>query len=107
MVLDNDRGIITFIDPICGERYFIKTPQELKGDYQIYCSKYGWLLMFKIQDGSQLAFFNPLTRKILKLPEVPSLDMLATRNIITMNLCSGRCKMIWSHGEHECAEQKN
>ncbi|KAF5823378.1 hypothetical protein HanRHA438_Chr01g0038641 [Helianthus annuus] len=74
MVLDNDQGIITYIDPICGERYFIKTPQELKGDYQIYCSKYGWLLMFKIQDGSHLAFFNPLTSKILKLPEVPSLD---------------------------------
>ncbi|KAM0053352.1 hypothetical protein Hdeb2414_s0007g00258701 [Helianthus debilis subsp. tardiflorus] len=69
MVLDTYRNIITFIDPIYGEKYFIKTPQELKGDYQIYCSRYGWLLLYK--SSGPLVFFNPLTSDIRKLPEVP------------------------------------
>ncbi|KAK1441269.1 hypothetical protein QVD17_07115 [Tagetes erecta] len=74
MVLDNYRGIITFIDPLSGERYFIKTPQELKGDYQIYCSRFGWLLMYKIEHEPQLVFFNPFTSNIRKLPAVPYLE---------------------------------
>ncbi|KAL8204820.1 hypothetical protein R6Q57_010443 [Mikania cordata] len=40
MVLDNDLDIITFIDPIHNERYFIRTPQELNGDYQIFYSSF-------------------------------------------------------------------
>ncbi|KAK9065630.1 hypothetical protein SSX86_015031 [Deinandra increscens subsp. villosa] len=74
MVLDNYRGIITFIDPICGERYFITIPQELKGDYQIYCSRFGWLLMYKIEGGPEIALFNPFTSDIRKLPRVPFLQ---------------------------------
>ncbi|KAI3826327.1 hypothetical protein L1987_00374 [Smallanthus sonchifolius] len=67
MVLDCYRGIITFIDPIRGDKYFIKTPQELEGDYRIYCSRYGWLLMHKLHRGD-LVFFNPFTGNIVKLP---------------------------------------
>ncbi|GKC08935.1 hypothetical protein Tco_1000545 [Tanacetum coccineum] len=37
MVLDKHQGIITFTDPVLGDNYFIKTPQELIGS-QIYCS---------------------------------------------------------------------
>ncbi|MFS7908647.1 hypothetical protein Hanom_Chr01g00085621 [Helianthus anomalus] len=69
MVLDTYRNIITFIDPIYGEKYFIKTPQEQKGDYQKYCSRYGLLLLYKFR--GPLVFFNPLTSDIRKLPEVP------------------------------------
>ncbi|KAL8263129.1 hypothetical protein R6Q59_024478 [Mikania micrantha] len=65
MVLDNDRDIITFIDPIHNERYVIRTPQELNDDYQIFYSRYGWLLMGKSMHGTQLAFFNPFTGNIL------------------------------------------
>ncbi|XP_076926129.1 F-box/kelch-repeat protein At1g57790-like [Bidens hawaiensis] len=74
MVFDNYRGVITFIDPVCGDVYFMKTPQELKDNYQIYCSRYGWLLIYKIEDGTQLAFFNPFTSNIRKLPEIPYLE---------------------------------
>ncbi|KAF5774036.1 hypothetical protein HanRHA438_Chr13g0606381 [Helianthus annuus] len=74
MVLDNCRDTITFIDPICGDRYFIKTPQELKGGYQICCSRYGWLLMFIANIEYRLVFFNPFTGNIIELPFVPFLD---------------------------------
>ncbi|KAI3826142.1 hypothetical protein L1987_00187 [Smallanthus sonchifolius] len=70
MVLDNYRDIITFIDPRYGDRYFIRTPQELKGGYEIYYSRYGWLLMYKNKDESRLVFFNPFTSNIRKLPDV-------------------------------------
>ncbi|KAL8209027.1 hypothetical protein R6Q57_008439 [Mikania cordata] len=32
MVLDNDHGIITFIDPMFGDPYSVRTPPELNGD---------------------------------------------------------------------------
>ncbi|KAI3826414.1 hypothetical protein L1987_00462 [Smallanthus sonchifolius] len=70
MVLDNYRGIITFIDPVCGDKYFIKKPRELNGDCKICYSMYGWLLMRTIPR-SQLCFFNPFTSNILKLPAMP------------------------------------
>ncbi|GKB49986.1 PAZ domain-containing protein [Tanacetum coccineum] len=72
MVLDQNRGIITFIDPMCGDKYFINTPQELTGDYQICYSKYGWLLMHKVS--GPLKFFNPFTNDIRKLPRVSYLQ---------------------------------
>ncbi|PWA57690.1 hypothetical protein CTI12_AA407020 [Artemisia annua] len=65
------QGIITFTDPMLGDNYFIKTPQELIGS-QIYCSRYGWLLMYKI-DGA-LVFFNPFTNDVRELPHVSHLD---------------------------------
>ncbi|GKD32692.1 hypothetical protein Tco_1248201, partial [Tanacetum coccineum] len=37
MVFDKHLGIIAFTDPLSGDKYFKKTPQELIG-FQIYCS---------------------------------------------------------------------
>ncbi|PWA87067.1 hypothetical protein CTI12_AA135500 [Artemisia annua] len=71
MVLDQYQGLITFIDPICGDKYYVNTPRELMGDYQIYSSKYGWLLMYKVC--TSLIFFNPFTSDIRELPPVPYL----------------------------------
>ncbi|GJU18874.1 hypothetical protein Tco_1146840 [Tanacetum coccineum] len=70
MVFDNRLGIITFTDPMFGDTYFIKTPQELIGDnMRIRCSKYGWILMFEL--GGPTFFYNPFTNDIRKLPFVP------------------------------------
>nr|GEW67660.1 hypothetical protein [Tanacetum cinerariifolium] len=71
IVLDKNQGIITFTDPVLGDNYFIKTPQQLIGS-QIYCSRYGWLLMYKT-DGA-LVFFNPFTNDMRELPHVNFLD---------------------------------
>ncbi|XP_071727242.1 uncharacterized protein [Rutidosis leptorrhynchoides] len=68
MVLDNDRGIITITDSMLGNKYFIRTSQDLVGDVQIHYSKNGWLLMSK--NTSDLMFFNPFTSDIRKLPPV-------------------------------------
>ncbi|VFQ72917.1 unnamed protein product [Cuscuta campestris] len=72
MVLDNELGIISFIDPVFGDKYFIKTPQKLIGELKIYCSMYGWLLMRKHE--GPLTFFNPFTSDTHELPFVPYLD---------------------------------
>ncbi|GJT74206.1 hypothetical protein Tco_1040931 [Tanacetum coccineum] len=69
MVFDNRLGIITFTDPMFGDTYFIKTPQELIGDIRIRSSKYGWILMFEL--GGPTFFYNPFTNDIRKLPFVP------------------------------------
>ncbi|XP_076915010.1 F-box/kelch-repeat protein At1g57790-like [Bidens hawaiensis] len=74
MVLDNYQDTITFIDPMFGDMYFMKTPQELKGGYEIHCSRYGWLLMYKFEKGSRLVFFNPFTVDIRELPEVKYME---------------------------------
>nr|XP_043610704.1 uncharacterized protein LOC122582382 [Erigeron canadensis] len=68
-VFDKDQGIITFTDSISSDKYFIKTPTELIGDFQICCSRYGWLLMLK--DDGLMVLYNPFTRDIRKLPEAP------------------------------------
>ncbi|KAJ0670612.1 hypothetical protein HanOQP8_Chr13g0476521 [Helianthus annuus] len=74
MVLDKDQGVITFTDPMFGDQYSIRSPTELKGDLQIWCSMYGWLLMSKGTESMML--FNPFTGDIRKLPnlEVDFLD---------------------------------
>ncbi|KAF5823403.1 hypothetical protein HanRHA438_Chr01g0038961 [Helianthus annuus] len=73
MLFDNDRGLISFTDPIFGDKYFIKTPQELIGGIlMIYCSMCGWLLMCKHR--RRLMFFNPFTSDIRELPNSPYLD---------------------------------
>ncbi|KAM0053152.1 hypothetical protein Hdeb2414_s0007g00256571 [Helianthus debilis subsp. tardiflorus] len=72
MVFDNYGGLFTFIGPICGNKYTIKKPQELKGDCRILCSRYGWLLLLVFKShGCELVFFNPFTSDIRKLPEAP------------------------------------
>ncbi|XP_076911450.1 F-box/kelch-repeat protein At1g57790-like [Bidens hawaiensis] len=69
MLLDTSRGKITFIDPICGDKYFIETPQELNGSCEILCSRFGWL-MINVND-CELLLFNPFTSNICKLPAAP------------------------------------
>ncbi|KAL8204915.1 hypothetical protein R6Q57_010538 [Mikania cordata] len=72
MVLHKDEDIISFTDPIFGDKYFIKTPQELIGDLEIHCSMWGWLLIRKYK--GPLMFFNPFTSDIRELPCNPYLD---------------------------------
>ncbi|KAK9058796.1 hypothetical protein SSX86_023639 [Deinandra increscens subsp. villosa] len=73
MVLHKDRGVISFTDPVFGDKYFIKTPRELvNGDLEIHCCMYGWALI-KRHLGS-LMFFNPFTGDIRELPYTPYLD---------------------------------
>ncbi|GJY56407.1 hypothetical protein Tco_0455522 [Tanacetum coccineum] len=69
IVFDKHKGIMTLTDPMFGDKYFIKTPQELICDFQIKCSRFGWLLILK--PGGSLVFFNPFTNYILELPELP------------------------------------
>ncbi|PWA51700.1 hypothetical protein CTI12_AA272760 [Artemisia annua] len=74
MVFDKHKGIITFTDPMFGDKYFIKTPQDLIGEYfEIKCSRYGWLLI--LTDDNTMLLFNPFTSDIRKLPEVHSTDI--------------------------------
>ncbi|KAJ0958429.1 hypothetical protein HanPSC8_Chr01g0038881 [Helianthus annuus] len=72
MMLDKDRGVISFTDPKFGDKYFIKTPQELIGNVQIHCSMGGWLLIRR-HDGP-LMFFNPFTSDTRELPFAPYFD---------------------------------
>ncbi|GJY12389.1 hypothetical protein Tco_0381698, partial [Tanacetum coccineum] len=69
IVFDKHKGIMTLTDPMFGDKYFIKTPQEFICDFQIKCSRFGWLLILK--PGGSLVFFNPFTKDILELPELP------------------------------------
>nr|XP_043617996.1 F-box protein At4g00893-like [Erigeron canadensis] len=66
MVIDKNRGIITFTDPLLGNNYFMKNLQVSIYD-DSYCSRFGWLL-FKTSEYC-LAFFNPFTNDRLELPE--------------------------------------
>ncbi|GJT48109.1 hypothetical protein Tco_0974266 [Tanacetum coccineum] len=68
MVFDEHKGIITYKDPMFGDNYFIKTPQQLICDFRIERSRYGWLLIIKHDDS--MVFFNPFTSDIRELPEL-------------------------------------
>ncbi|PWA86169.1 hypothetical protein CTI12_AA142720 [Artemisia annua] len=70
IVFDRHKGIITFMDPLFGDKYFIKTPQELICDFLIKCSRYGWLLILK--PDRSLVLFNPFTSDIRELPQLPN-----------------------------------
>ncbi|XP_076918759.1 F-box protein At3g56470-like [Bidens hawaiensis] len=77
IVFDKHRGVITFTDPMFGDKYFIKTPQKLIGELRIYCSGYGWLLLYKLDGPGELFFYNPFTNDIRELPSgLPYLDSL-------------------------------
>ncbi|KAJ9551419.1 hypothetical protein OSB04_015464 [Centaurea solstitialis] len=65
MVFDKRGGIFTFIDPMFGDNYFIRA-KEIVSDGIVVCSGYGWLLLRF--GNSDMAFFNPFTSEILKLP---------------------------------------
>ncbi|KAJ9563271.1 hypothetical protein OSB04_008431 [Centaurea solstitialis] len=68
-VLDKDRGIITFKHPTFGDNNCIKAPPELFYHHKILYSRHGWLLLY-VAD-RRIAFFNPFTTDIRKLPVLP------------------------------------
>ncbi|XP_071702480.1 uncharacterized protein [Rutidosis leptorrhynchoides] len=64
-----DKGIVTFIDPLSGDKYFMKNSKlslSLVED-TIYCSRYGWLLC-ESREYECPVFFNPFTNDVRKLP---------------------------------------
>ncbi|KAJ0872471.1 hypothetical protein HanRHA438_Chr11g0524061 [Helianthus annuus] len=68
MVFDTHQGIITFTDPMFGDKYYMKTPQELIGNVKIRCSRYGWLLVYNLShEPESMMLFNPFTNDIRKL----------------------------------------
>ncbi|PWA63441.1 hypothetical protein CTI12_AA355820 [Artemisia annua] len=74
MVVDKNRGFLTFTDPMFGDKYFMKKLEvSVSLRYEkICCSRYGWLLFYSSYFGSDrdLVFFNPFTNDIRKLPHV-------------------------------------
>ncbi|XP_076890771.1 uncharacterized protein LOC143541985 [Bidens hawaiensis] len=70
IMFDTLRGIITFTDPMSGDKYFMKTPQELIGDVRIRCSIYGWLLVYNLSHiPHTVMLFNPFTNDIHMFPQ--------------------------------------
>ncbi|XP_071703741.1 uncharacterized protein [Rutidosis leptorrhynchoides] len=64
-----DEGILTFIDPFSGDKYFMKNSKLSLSlvDSTIYCSRYGWLLC-ESSEYECPVFFNPFTNDVRKLP---------------------------------------
>jgi hypothetical protein len=76
MVVDVRRGIITFIDPLLGDKYFLKNSKVLTDDHDSFSySRFGWLL-FRKRDLNCLVFFNPFTNDLRELPET-ELDLVS------------------------------
>ncbi|PWA83159.1 hypothetical protein CTI12_AA170110 [Artemisia annua] len=66
MVVDKNRGTVTFEDPLSGYKYFMKSlPDQI--DDAICYSGYGWLLFY---GDYGLEFCNPFTNAVHDLPEV-------------------------------------
>ncbi|XP_071737158.1 uncharacterized protein [Rutidosis leptorrhynchoides] len=66
MVVDKIREIVTFTDPILGDKYRMKRSHMSILDEKILCSRFGWLVYYMVN--SSLVFFNPFTREIHYLP---------------------------------------
>ncbi|XP_071702640.1 uncharacterized protein [Rutidosis leptorrhynchoides] len=64
-----DEGIVTFIDPLSGDKYFMKNSKLSLSlvDATIYCLRYGWLLC-ESREYECIVFFNPFTNDACKLP---------------------------------------
>lgn len=67
MMLDKDRGVISFTYTRFGYKYLIKTPREFIGDVEIHCSMHGWLLIRRRKHDEPLMFFNPFTNDMRQL----------------------------------------
>ncbi|KAJ0635600.1 hypothetical protein HanOQP8_Chr17g0652681 [Helianthus annuus] len=72
MVVDKNRGRITFTDPVSGDKYFMKRSHVSIRRDKIHCSRFGWLLL--CSNYSPLVFFNPFTNVIRELPYVNAPD---------------------------------
>ncbi|XP_071735290.1 F-box/kelch-repeat protein At1g57790-like isoform X2 [Rutidosis leptorrhynchoides] len=70
MVLDKDRNVITFIDPVFGDRYFMRNFYVSWVNDIIY-SRFGWLLVYSNVLIPRLIFFNPFTDEIHEVPRAP------------------------------------
>ncbi|XP_076905752.1 F-box protein At4g00893-like [Bidens hawaiensis] len=84
MVVEKNRGIITFKDPVFGDKYFMKRSNRHSS---IRCSRFGWLLC---GENSTLVFFNPFTNDSRKLPYVDAsegFDSLCFSAPLTSNNC--------------------
>ncbi|KAL6506991.1 hypothetical protein OROHE_022126 [Orobanche hederae] len=68
MVVDKNRGFLTFTDPMFGDKYFMKKEEVSLRHDKICCSRFGWLLFYSSYFVSNLVFFNPFTNDIRKLP---------------------------------------
>ncbi|GKC97380.1 hypothetical protein Tco_1167655 [Tanacetum coccineum] len=67
MMADHEkRGIVTFEDPLYGNKYFMKKLRASVGDGEICYSGYGWLLYYS--EGG-LEFCNPFTNEVHDLPK--------------------------------------
>ncbi|GKA48239.1 hypothetical protein Tco_0741197 [Tanacetum coccineum] len=75
ILFDKRKGIITLTDPVSGDKYFIRTPQELICDLEIKDSRYGCLLIIK--SGGSLIFYNPFTSDIHELPQLDDSDIFS------------------------------
>ncbi|OVA08173.1 Protein of unknown function DUF295 [Macleaya cordata] len=62
-------GIYNFLDPMHNKEKYIMDLQDLLLDAKIRFSKGGWLLMSKGK--KTLFFFNPFTRAMIQLPDLP------------------------------------
>nr|XP_043624482.1 F-box protein At4g00893-like [Erigeron canadensis] len=65
MVVDKNQGIITFTDPVFGDKYFMRNSLVSIHDDTICCSRFGWVLFHSSAD---VTFVNPFTSAIRKLP---------------------------------------
>ncbi|PWA81719.1 hypothetical protein CTI12_AA185170 [Artemisia annua] len=68
IVVDKNQGIVSFTDPLLGDKYFMKNRHVLLARQKIYCSSFGWLL-FLSTEFDRLVFYNPFTSDLRKLPE--------------------------------------
>ncbi|GKA37864.1 cation/H+ exchanger, CPA1 family protein, partial [Tanacetum coccineum] len=68
MVVDKNRDVITFKDPMLGDNYLMKKSQISIASDKILSSRFGWLL-FESNDLSCLVLFNPFTNDLRKLPQ--------------------------------------
>ncbi|OVA03999.1 Protein of unknown function DUF295 [Macleaya cordata] len=66
--LKKDDAIYNFVDPVRSEKYIVNLSEFLLGA-KIHFSKGGWLLMSKCYE--TFFFFNPFTRAMIKLPDLP------------------------------------
>ncbi|PWA90716.1 hypothetical protein CTI12_AA098050 [Artemisia annua] len=57
VVVDENQGIITFTDPMLGDKYFMKNLHVSLAYQNFFCSRFGWLLFFS----SDFEFESPPT----------------------------------------------
>ncbi|XP_026399859.1 F-box/kelch-repeat protein At1g57790-like [Papaver somniferum] len=90
-VKDND-SICNLVDPMQNyKQYLIKVPELLIGA-KIHYSRGGWLLM---SNGTKsVFFFNPFTREIIQLPDMPMGNVLHCRLLFSSLPTSSTCVVL-------------